>query len=146
MYMYVHMHVCIYDVIVLLCYYICYDVVVILCYTYVAMRMSMVLVIILLLLVCNTHCGVYNVIPDDIYYDLHCSNTTCQHCHTLQYYQLNATKYFTSNIQLLFFPGLHHLYSDLIIENVQIFHSLVQTLVTVVIGSLLTVTYWLVLF
>ena len=96
-----------------------HDVIVILRYTYVAMRMSMALVIILLLLVCNTHCGVYNVIPDDIYYDLHCSNTTCQQCHTLQYYQLNATKYFTSNIQLLFFPGLHHLHSDLIIENVQ---------------------------
>ena len=56
-------------------------------------------------------CTVYNVIPDD-------HNTTCNHCHTLQYYQLNISKYFTSNTQLLFLPGLHHLHSDLIIQNV----------------------------
>ena len=56
-------------------------------------------------------CTVYNVIPDD-------HNTTCNHCHTLQYYQLNISKYFTSNTQLLFLPGLHHLYNDLIIQNV----------------------------
>ena len=56
-------------------------------------------------------CTVYNVIPDD-------HNTTCNHCHTLQYYQLNVTKYFISNTQLLFLPGLHHLYNDLIIQNV----------------------------
>ena len=56
-------------------------------------------------------CTVYNVIPDD-------HNTTCNHCHTLQYYQLNITKYFISNTQLLFLPGLHHLYNDLIIQNV----------------------------
>ena len=56
-------------------------------------------------------CTVYNVIPDD-------HNTTCHHCHTLQYYQLNINKYFTSNIQLLFLPGLHHLHTDLIIQNV----------------------------
>ena len=53
-------------------------------------------------------CTVYNVIPDD-------HNT---HCHTLQYYQLNISKYFTSNTQLLFLPGLHYLHTDLIIQNV----------------------------
>ena len=57
-------------------------------------------------------CTVYNVIPVDDH------NTTCNHCHTLQYYQLNISKYFTSNIQLLFLPGLHHLHTDLIIQNV----------------------------
>ena len=56
-------------------------------------------------------CTVYNVIPDD-------HNTICNHCHTLQYYQLNISKYFTSNTQLLFLPGLHHLHTDLIIQNV----------------------------
>ena len=56
-------------------------------------------------------CTVYNVIPDD-------HNTTCNHCHTLQYYQVNITKYFTSNTQLLFLPGLHHLYTDLIIQDI----------------------------
>ena len=30
----------------------------------------------------------------------------------------NITKYFTSNTQLHFLPGLHHLHTDLIIQNV----------------------------
>ena len=59
-------------------------------------------------------CTVYTVTPDDHYYP----NTTCHHCHNLQHYLLNITKYFTSNTQLLFLPGLHHLYTDLIIQNV----------------------------
>ena len=57
---------------------------------------------------------VYTVTPDDHYHP----NTTCHHCHNLQHYLLNITKYFTSNTQLLFLPGLHHLYTDLIIQNV----------------------------
>ena len=57
---------------------------------------------------------VYTVTPDDHYYP----NTTCHHCHNLQHYLLNITKYFTSNTQLLFLPGLHHLHTDLIIQNV----------------------------
>ena len=61
-----------------------------------------------------TTCTVYTVIPDDHYYP----NTTCHHCHNLQHYLLNVTKYFTSNTQLLFLPGLHHLHTDLIIQNV----------------------------
>ena len=61
-----------------------------------------------------TTCTVYTVTPDD-----HCyPNTTCHHCHNLQHYLLNITKYFTSNTQLLFLPGLHHLHTDLIIQNV----------------------------
>ena len=42
----------------------------------------------------------------------------CYHCVNLQRYLLNTTKYFTSNTQLLFLPGLHHLHTDLIIQNV----------------------------
>ena len=61
-----------------------------------------------------TTCTVYTVTPDDHYYP----NTTCHHCHNLQYYLLNITKYFTSNTQLLFLPGLHHLHTDLIIRDV----------------------------
>ena len=59
-------------------------------------------------------CTVYTVTPDDHYYP----NTTCHHCHNLQHYLLNITKYFTSNTQLLFLPGLHHLHTHLIIQNV----------------------------
>ena len=62
-----------------------------------------------------TTCTVYTVTPDDHYYP----NTTCHHCHNLQHYLLNITKYFTSNTQLLFLPGLHHLHTDLIIQNVR---------------------------
>ena len=53
--------------------------------------------------------------PDD---DHHYPNTTCHHCHNLQHYLLNVTKYFTSNTQLLFLPGVHYLHTDLIIQNV----------------------------
>ena len=63
----------------------------------------------------NTTTGsVYNVTPDDHYYP----NTACHHCHNLQHYLFNTTKYFNSNTQLLFLPGLHHLHTDLIIQNV----------------------------
>ena len=61
-----------------------------------------------------TTCTIYTVTPDDHYYP----NTTCHHCHNLQHYLLNITKYFTSNTQLLFLPGLHHLHTHLIIQNV----------------------------
>ena len=75
----------------------------------------MLLPLILAILLPNvaTH-TVYTVTPDDHYYP----NTTCHHCHNLQHYLLNVTKYFTSNTQLLFLPGLHHLHTDLIIQNV----------------------------
>ena len=56
-----------------------------------------------------TTCTIYDVTPDD---------TTCHHCHNLQHYLLNTTKYFNSNTQLLFLPGLHRLHTNLIIQNV----------------------------
>ena len=46
------------------------------------------------------------------------SPSTCHLCHSLQYYLLNVSKHFASNTQLLFLPGLHHLHTDLIIQNV----------------------------
>ena len=61
-------------------------------------------------------CVEYTVTPDDGDYQY--PNTTCHHCHNLQYYMLNFTKYFTSNTQLLFLPGVYHLHTDLIIQNI----------------------------
>ena len=55
----------------------------------------------------------YIVTPDDG--DHYYVNTTCHHCHNLQHYLLNVTKYFTSNTRLLFLPGI---YNDLIIQNI----------------------------
>jgi len=66
------------------------------------------------LLLHTTNSSVYIVISDDHYY----TNTTCHHCHNLHHYLLNTTKYFTSNTQLLYLPGLHHLHTDLIVQNV----------------------------
>ena len=76
--------------------------------------MQLNIIIILSSLLHITTCTVYTVTPHDHYYP----NTTCHHCHNLQHYLLNITKYFTSNTQLLFLPGLHHLHTDLIIQNV----------------------------
>ena len=45
-------------------------------------------------------------------------NIACHHCHNLHHYLVNATKYFTSNTQLFFLPGIHHLDADIIIQNV----------------------------
>ena len=82
------------------------------------LQLKFIIVIYLLLLLSSllhiTTCTVYTVTPDDHYYP----NITCHHCHNLQRYLLNITKYFTSNTQLLFLPGLHHLHTDLIIQNV----------------------------
>ena len=77
----------------------------------------MYVVVLLLLSLHHVHfvtSTVYTVTLDDHYYP----NTTCHHCHNLQHYLLNVTKYFTSNTQLLFLPGLHHLHTELIIQNV----------------------------
>ena len=72
--------------------------------------------LLLLSLLHSTTSTVYTVIPDRYYNP----NTTCHHCHNLQHYLLNITKYFTSNTQLLFLPGLHKPrdHTNLIIKNV----------------------------
>ena len=77
--------------------------------------MATLVILVLATLLSNTVTHtVYTVTPHDHYYP----NTTCHHCHNLQHYVLNITKYFTSNTQLLFLPGLHHLHTDLIKQNV----------------------------
>ena len=73
----------------------------------------MLLLLLLSSLLHITTCTVYTVTPDD-----HPNNTTCDHCHNLQHYLLNTTEYFTSNTQLLFLPGLHHLKTNLTIQDV----------------------------
>ena len=79
-----------------------------------AIMLQWSLLTLMILLTTTTTCPLYTVTPDDHDYP----NTTCHHCHNLQHYLLNITKYFTSNTQLFFLPGLHHLYTDLIIKNV----------------------------
>jgi len=81
----------------------------------------MILLLLLLSSLLHTTTGrVYNVTPDD-------PNTTCHYCHNLQHYLLNTTKYFTSNAQLLFLPGLHQLHTNLIIQNVYNFSLIGST-------------------
>ena len=55
--------------------------------------------------------NVYIVTPDDYSY-------TNETCHNLRYYLRNAPKYFTSNTQLLFLPGIHHLTYEIIIQEI----------------------------
>ena len=76
-------------------------------------------VIILLLsslLLHSVVCIIYTVTPTDS--DDNMNSCEDNDCHNLQHYLLNVTKYFTSNTQLLFLPGLHYLHTDLIIQNV----------------------------
>ena len=62
---------------------------------------------------------VYTVKPDNHNANITCHQSACHCCHNLQHYLLNTTEYFTSNTQLLFLPGLHHLHTNLIIQNVR---------------------------
>ena len=77
----------------------------------------MYLLLIILSWVHITTCSLHTVIIDRHYY----RNTTCHNCHNLQYYLLNTTKYFTSNTQFFFLPGIHNLHTNLIIHNVHNF-------------------------
>ena len=70
---------------------------------------------ILLFLLRGVICIFYCVTPNDL---INTNTYNGHQCYNLQHYQLNITKYFTSNTQLLFLPGLHHLHTDLIIQNV----------------------------
>ena len=66
--------------------------------------------LILTTVLCVSSSTVYNVTPDG-------NISTCYHCFTLQHYLSNDTRYLISNTQLHFLPGLHHLPTDLIIQN-----------------------------
>ena len=69
------------------------------------------IIVILTTVLCVTSSTVYNVTPDD-------NINGCHHCLNLQHYLANVSKHFVSNTQLYFLPGLHHLPTDLIIQNV----------------------------
>ena len=90
----------------------------IMCYCYYCrfhhQSMSFLIITVLLTVVlCFTsvNCTVYNITPDDI---------RCDHCFNLLYLP-NLTENFASNTQLYFLPGLHHLSTDLIIQDVNNF-------------------------
>ena len=61
----------------------------------------------------TTNCVVYYVAPDNHYQD------TNNDVNILQHYLNESEKYFTSNTQLIFLPGKHHLLTDLVIQDVQ---------------------------
>ena len=90
----------------------CY--IIIICISYCRMFVIYYIVLLLLSLQSTTTGSVYIVTLNDHYYP----NTTYHHRHSLQHYLLNTTKYFTSNTQLLFLSGLHHLHTDLITQNI----------------------------
>ena len=79
---------------------------------------NVVILLLSSLLLHGVVCITYKVTPDES--DDSDDKYSCkdQECHNLQHYLLNITKYFTSNTQLLFLPGLHHLHTHLIIQNV----------------------------
>ena len=60
------------------------------------------------LLLIVTTSVVYNITPDD---------SRCSHCQNLKHY-VQSVNYIASNTQMNFLPGLHHLPTDLIIQNV----------------------------
>ena len=67
-----------------------------------------------------TATSVYYVIPDD---QPHINNDCPidHECHTLQYYLLNNSKYFTSNTQLHFLQGSFYINVDIVIDNLHNF-------------------------
>ena len=74
------------------------------------MHITYLLLLIVSSLAYTTNCLVYYVVPDDHY--------LAANSNTLQHYLNNSDTYFTSNTQLVFLPGKHHLYTDLTVENV----------------------------
>ena len=79
---------------------------------FVIKRMSLLYITVLLTTVIyGTSSTVYNVTPVE-------NTSTCYQCLNLQHFLSNATKYLVSNTQLHFLPGLHHLPTNLIIQNV----------------------------
>ena len=67
-----------------------------------------------------TATSVYYVTPDD---QSHINNDCPidHECHTLQYYLLNNSKYFTSNTQLHFLQGSFYINADIVIDSLHNF-------------------------
>ena len=83
----------------------------------------LVLLIIILYSITNVvHCNVFYVTADDDIDDGCCyNNSLCGQCYNLQYYVLNISGYLTSDTQLHFLPGLHHLSTIFMIQNLRNF-------------------------
>ena len=73
-----------------------------------------------------TATGVYYVTPDDDQSDINNDCPIDHECHTLQYYLLNTSKYFTSNTQLHFLQGNFYINDDIVINSLHNF-SLVSS-------------------
>ena len=68
-----------------------------------------------------TATGVYSVTPDDDQSDINNDCPIDHECHTLQYYLLNTSKYFTSNTQLHFLQGNFYINDDIVIDSLHNF-------------------------
>ena len=68
-----------------------------------------------------TATGVYYVTPDDDQSDINNDCPIDHECHTLQYYLLNTSKYFTSNTQLHFLQGKFYINEDIVIDSLHNF-------------------------
>ena len=83
-------------------------------------RCSFVIIFISLLHL-TTATGVYYVTPDDDQSDINNDCPIDHECHTLQYYLLNTSKYFTSNTQLHFRQGNFYINDDIVIDSLHKF-------------------------
>ena len=68
-----------------------------------------------------TATGVYYVTPDDDQSDINNDCPIDHEYHTLQYYLLNTSKYFTSNSQLNFLQGNFYINDDIVIDSLHNF-------------------------
>ena len=84
-------------------------------------RGSSVIIIFISLQHLITATGVYYVTPDDDQSDINNNCPIDHECHTLQYYLLNTSKYFTSNTQLHFLQGKFYINDDIVIDSLHNF-------------------------
>ena len=84
-------------------------------------RGSFVITIFISLLHLITATGIYYVTPDDDQSDINNDFPIDHECHTLQYYLLNISKYFTSNNQLHFLQGNFYINEDMVIDSLHNF-------------------------
>ena len=78
-------------------------------------------IIFISLLHLTTATGVHYVTPDDDQSDINNDCLIDHECHTLQYYLLNTSKYFTSNTQLHFLQGKFYINDDIVIDSLHNF-------------------------
>ena len=79
------------------------------------------LLVLISLLHLITATSVYYVTPDDDQSDINNHCPIDHECHTLQYYLLNNSKYFTSNTQLHFLQGNFYINADIVIDSLHNF-------------------------